>query len=133
ANPGNLVLIGLTPDRLGLGLNAGDRIKTGDCAIEYTQRTLHLSGEVHVTRSIDDVDANTVPGAGGRSRGDRDATLLLLLHPVHGCGALVHLTDTVIDTRIEEDALGRRRLAGVDVSHDANIPTFCERYCACHD
>jgi hypothetical protein len=36
----------------------------------------------------------------------------------------VHLADTVIHTRIEENALGRRRLAGVDVSHDADVAAF---------
>jgi hypothetical protein len=45
----------------------------------------------------------------------------------------VHLTDTVVDARIEENALGRRRLAGVDVSHDADVAAFLKRYCACHD
>jgi hypothetical protein len=44
----------------------------------------------------------------------------------------VHLTDTVVHTRIEEDALGRRRLAGVDVSHDADVAAFLKRNCACH-
>ena len=133
ANTRNLVLVGLTPHRLGLWLHTLNGIEARDRAIEHTQRTLHLSGEVHVTGGIDNVDANAVPRAGGRSRGDGDSTLLLLLHPIHGGRALVHLADTVRDARIEQDALGRRRLAGVDVSHDANVPAFCERYCACHD
>ena len=63
-----------------------------------------------------------LPGACRRGRRNRDAALLLLLHPVHGRSALVHLTDTVRDARIEEDALGRRRLAGVDVRHDSDVP-----------
>jgi hypothetical protein len=33
----------------------------------------------------------------------------------------MHLADTVRDARIEEDALGRRCLAGVDVRHDSDI------------
>jgi hypothetical protein len=85
-----------------------------------------------VAGRIDDVDANAVPGAGGRSGGDGDAALLLLLHPVHGRRTFVHFADTVIDARIEEDALGRRRLTGVDVSHDADVAAFFERYCASH-
>ena len=54
------------------------------------------------------------------------------LHPVHGRRALVHLSDTVVYTRVEENALGRRRLTGVDVSHNSDVPAFYERYCACH-
>jgi hypothetical protein len=33
----------------------------------------------------------------------------------------VHLANTVCDARIEEDALGRRRLAGVNVRHDPDV------------
>jgi len=56
-----------------------------------------------------------VPEAGrGRGR-DRDPALLLLLHPVHGRGALVDLADLVGFAGIIKDALGRRRLAGIDV------------------
>ena len=71
---------------------------------------------------VDDVDAvlgqrqvHALPEAGRRGRGDRDAALLLLLHPVHGGGAVVHLADLVVDAGVVQDALGRRRLAGVDV------------------
>ena len=55
---------------------------------------------------------------GGR---DGDAALLLLLHPVHRGGAVVDLADLVVDPGVEEDALGRRGLAGVDVRHDADV------------
>src|SRR5690349_9653722 len=58
--------------------------------------------------------------------GDGDAPLLLLLHPVHDGGALVDLTDLVRDAGVEEDALGRRRLTGVDVRHDADIADLGE-------
>ena len=35
--------------------------------------------------------------------------------------AVVDLTDLVVDTGVEEDALGRRGLAGIDVRHDADV------------
>jgi len=44
----------------------------------------------------------------------------------------VHLADTVRDARIEEDALGRRRLAGVNVRHDPDVPATIQRCSACH-
>ena len=43
--------------------------------------------------------------SGGGSGLDRDATLLLLLHPVHGGGAVVHFTDLVALAGVEQDAL----------------------------
>ena len=53
---GTLVLVGLAPDRLGLGLDAGHGVEHGHGAVEHPQRPLHLDGEVHVARRVDDVD-----------------------------------------------------------------------------
>src|SRR5207245_10086586 len=77
---GNLVLVGLTPDRFRLGLNAGDGIEAGDSAVEDAQRTLHLGGKVDVAGSIDDIDASVLPGTGSSGRGGGNAAILLLLH-----------------------------------------------------
>jgi hypothetical protein len=85
-----------------------------------------LDGEVDVSRRIDDVDAVVAPLAGRGGRGDRDAALLLLLHPVHRRGALVDLADLVGPPRVIEDALGRRRLARIDVGHDPDVPGLLE-------
>ena len=137
AHPRNLVLLGLPPDGLRLRLDAGNAVEAGDRAVEHAQRTLDLDGEVDVARRVDDVDAvlGTVPGgpeAGRRGRRDRDPALLLLLHPVHGRGALVDLADLVGLAGVIEDALGRRRLAGVDVRHDADVAIAFERMAAGH-
>ena len=56
-----------------------------------------------------------------RGRRDRDAALLLLLHPVHRGRALVDLADLVGLTGVVEDPLGRGRLARVDVRHDPDV------------
>jgi hypothetical protein len=127
---GNAIPIRLTPDRLGLGLDAGHRVEQGDGAVEYAERTLHLDGEIHVAWGIDDVDsvgrAAPKPEAGSCGRGDGDPPLLLLLHPVHGGGALMDLTDLVVLAGVVEDPLGRSRLPGIDVSHDADITVAIE-------
>ncbi|MCY1464721.1 hypothetical protein D9M71_827830 [compost metagenome] len=77
---------------------------------------------------IDDVDTvfgviacHAFPEGGGGSRRDGDAALLLLLHPVHGGSAIVHLAQLVVDPRVEQDAFGRRGLAGVDMRADADV------------
>ncbi len=92
---GDVVLVGLAPDGLRLRLDAGDRVEDGDRAVEDAQRALDLDGEVHVAGRVDDVDAVALPLAGRRGGGDRDAALLLLLHPVHDGGALVDLAHLV--------------------------------------
>ena len=121
AHPRHVVLVGLTPHRLGLGLDAGDRVEHGDGAVEHAERTLDLDGEVDVARRVDDVDAVIVPVGGGGRRRDGDAALLLLGHVVHDRRALVDLTDLVGLAGVEEDALRRRGLARVDVGHDPDV------------
>ena len=117
----DVVLVGLAPDGLRLGLDAGDRVEQRDRAVEHAQRALDLDREVDVAGRVDDVDAVVLPLRGGGGGGDRDAALLLLLHPVHHGGALVDLADLVGAPGVVEDALGRRRLAGVDVRHDPDV------------
>ena len=53
---GHLVLVGLTPDGLGLRLHGGDGVEHGDGAVEHAERTLHLGREVHVAGGVDDID-----------------------------------------------------------------------------
>ena len=58
---GTLVAVGLAPDRLGLRLDAGDRIEDGDRAVEHAQAALDLDREVHVPGRVDDVDPVAAP------------------------------------------------------------------------
>ena len=132
AEPGHVVLVGLAPNGLGLGLDARDGVEHGNRAVEHPQAALDLDGEVDVAGRVDDVDLAIAPlGRGGRGR-DRDAALLLLDHVVHDRGAFVHLADLVGTTRVEEDALGRRGLARVDVRHDPDVAGLFEGEIACH-
>ncbi len=118
------VLVGLAPHRLGLRLDAGDRVEHGDGAVEHAQRALDLGGEVDVARRVDDVDAVIAPEARGRGRRDGDAALLLLLHPVHDGGAFVDFTNLVRDPGVEQNPFRSGGLTGIDVRHDADIPRF---------
>ena len=132
----DLVAVGLTPDRLRLRLHASHRVKDRDGAVEHAQRTLHLHREVDVTRGVDDVDAVVlilhIPETGRRRTRDRDPTLALLLHPVHLGRAVMNLTDLVRLPRVVEDALGGRRLARIDVGHDADVSHSLEWCCPRH-
>src|ERR1017187_5349878 len=121
-NSRDAVLVRLPPDFFRLRLYAMHRVKYSDGAVEHAQRAFHLGGKVHVTGRIDNVDANVVPGTGRRGGGNRDAALLLLLHPVHDGRAFMHLADAVRLSCIKQDALRRRGLPGIDVGHDADVP-----------
>ena len=122
---GDIVFVSLTPYGFRLGLNAiGGRI-CSDGSIEHTQRTFHLGSEVHVPRGVDQIDligiALVVPVAGGCSRRNRNTSFLLLGHPVHGGGTIMHLTNLVSLARIEQNTLRSCCLTGIDVRHDTDI------------
>ena len=126
------VAVGLSPDRLGLGLDAGDAVEDDDRAVEHAQAPLDLDREVHVPGRIDDVDAMVAPERGRRRGRDGDAALLLLGHPVHRGRALMDLAELVDLLRVEEDPLGDGRLAGVDMRDDSDVPRLGERNLSCH-
>ena len=128
----NAIAVALAPDRLGLRLHALVGVEHADGAVEHAQRAFDLDGEVDVAGRVDDVEPFIVPERGGRGRGDGDAALLLLLHPIHGRGALVHLAHLVALAGVIENALGRGRLAGVDVGHDAEVAVVLDRVGAGH-
>ena len=104
---GHVVFVSLTPYGLALRLNSAHGAESSDGTVEHTQRTLHLNGEVDVSRGVDQVDfvfvVPVVPESGGSGGGDCDTALLLLLHPVHGGCAVMHLSDLVGKTGIEKD------------------------------
>ena len=143
---GDMILVGLMPHGLRLRLNTTFCAHNGNAAVQYTQGAFHLNGEVHVARGVDDVDSETVlfgkgrvvlilgmaPIACGGSGSDRDATLLLLRHPVHRRSAVVRLTDFVVDACIEQDALGGRGLACVDMGHNADVSGHFQRNVSWH-
>jgi hypothetical protein len=108
-------------------------------AIQYAQGALDFNREVDVPGRVDDIDAvlvelliHALPETGRRRRGNRDTPLLLLLHPVHGSGAVVHLADLVRQPRVKQDTLRGRGLASVNVSNDADIAITADRSFASH-
>jgi hypothetical protein len=130
---GDVVVVGLAPDRLGLGLDACDGVEDRDGTVEDAQRALDLGREVDVTRGVDDLDDVVLPEARRSSAGDGDAALLLLDHPVHDGSAVVDLADLMGLAGVIQDSLGGRRLAGIDVRHDADVTHVLELVLAlCH-
>src|ERR1051326_5229970 len=128
ANAWNAVLVGLAPHGFRLRLHTGDGIEDRHRAIEHAQAALHFGGEVDVARRINDVDGDVAPLAGRGSRGNGDAALLLLLHPIHDGSAFVDLADLVGAPRVIEDAFSCSGLAGIDVGHDADVAHLLEWY-----
>ena len=121
----HIILVGLTPYCLRLRLYAISSRVSSHGSVEHTQGALHLSGEVHVSRSINQVNLKLLiipcPVTGRGSGSNRNSALLLLGHPVHRSGSVVHLTNLVRLTRIEQDTLRGGGLSGIDVSHNTDV------------
>ena len=131
-DPRDAVLVRLPPHGFGLGLDPAHRAEHRDGPVQHPQRTLHLDGEVHVAGGVDDVDPVVAPmTSGGRGR-DGDPALLLLDHPVHGRGAVVHFPQLVVDAGVEQHAFRRGGLAGIDVGHDPDVAGPVEWYLSAH-
>ena len=127
ADARNAVPVGLPPHRFRLRLYTGDRVEHRNRTVEHAHGALDLDREIDVARRIDDVDAVIVPEAGRRRRGDGNPTFLLLLHKVHGGGAVMHFADLMALAGVIKDALGRGRLAGVDMGADADVAIAIKR------
>ena len=135
----NLVGIRLAPNVLRLGLNTALGVEDTDCAVQDTERSLNLDREIDVSGGVDDVDAVLEgtrlhlrsllqgPMAGRRSGGNRDTTLFLLCHVVHGSGTFIGLAELIVDACEIEDTLCQCRFTGIDVSHDSDVSGPLER------
>ena len=129
-----MILLHLTPNGLRLRLYSANSTIKRHRTIQYAHRALHLHSEVHVARSVDDVDlvlfgfvggfslcSGVIPKTSGCSGGNGDPALLFLFHPVHCGSSVAHLTNFVVDASVIEDALGGRGLSRVNVGTDANV------------
>ena len=137
ADARHVVVVGEAPVGLRLRLDARHAVEHHDRAVEHAQRAVHLDGEVDVSRGVDEVDLLVAPEGGHRGALNRDAALLLLLQVVSGRRGLqilgiVDVDDRVLAPRVIQDALGRRRLAGVDVGDDADIADVGKGGCTGH-
>ena len=130
----NLVAVRLAPNGFGLGLNTGVGVKNSNRAVKNGQRTFNFDGEVNVAGGVDDVHPVlgvgcrvgcwlflALPESGRRSGSNCNTAFLLLLHPVHRGGTVVHFADVVGLTSVKQDPFGAGCFACVDVGHDAEI------------
>ncbi len=122
----HLVLVGLSPHRFRLRLNAFLGVEDDDAAVEYAQTAFDLGGEIDVAGRVDEVDGAVAPLERNAGAVDGDAAFLLLLVPVGGRVALVHGAEQVRGPAVVEEVFGGRGLARVDVGDDAQIADLAQ-------
>ena len=120
----NHIIVSLVPYSLGLRLYATLCAEYTNGTVQYAQGTLYFYSEVNVARGVDDVDSVTLPVAGSSSGSDRDATFLLLYHPVHLGSAFMGLTDLVGTASVVQNTLCSGGLTSIDMSHDTNVSSI---------
>ena len=137
---GHMVLVGLTPHRFRLGLNAAHSAVNHHRAVQHTHGAFHFDREVDVPRGIDDVETvglilhvHAAPVAGRSGGRNGDTTFLFLFHPVHGGSAVMHFAELVVHAREEQNTFGRRGLARVDVGRNTDIAVARNRSSTSHD
>ena len=77
-----------------------------------------------MSRGVDEIDVGIFPANFVDRTADRDPALALLIHKIHRGLSVVDFRNAIRTPRIEQDAFTDRRLAGIDVRHDANIAYF---------
>ena len=106
----------------GLGLHALGRVNDHHRAVGGHEGAVGVLGEVLVARGVQDVDAVALVLELHDGRGDRDAALLLNLHPVGGGGPgilfALDLPSLGNGPAVEQEFLGQGGLAGVRVADD---------------
>ena len=120
-DPRHMVLVGLVPDGLALGLDAFAGAEDHHAAVEHPQAPLHFGGEIDVAGRVDQVDLNVLPGEGDRGGVDRDAPFLLFGVVIGDGGALVDRAYAVAEAAVEQHPLGDGGLARVDMGNHADV------------
>ena len=117
----NLVGVGLTPHVFGLRFHAAFGAEHRDRSVQHSQTAFDFNGKVDVTRSVDDVYLMVFPYGGCGGGSDGYPPLAFLHHIIHNRCAVMHFAELANHTRIEKNTLGSCGLAGVYVSHDADV------------
>jgi len=104
-----------------LGFDATNGIENSNGTIQDPQGSFYFDGEINVPRRVDNIDSVVAPEAGRGSAGNCNSTLLLLLHPIHRGGAVVHLANLVGYACVVEDSFRSRGLTGINVGHDTDV------------
>ncbi len=103
------------------GLRQGTlaRVHEQEDTVDHRERSLDLSAEISVPRSVHDVELHTSMADGGVLREDGDPLLAFEIHRVHH--ALIDLLIGAEHSRLPQHPVDERRLAVVDMSDDREV------------
>ena len=114
-----VLLQSLLQHKAGLGHTALGGVHQQQHAVDHLQHALHLAAKVGVARGVDDVDLNTLVGAGAVLCQNSDAALTLDIAAVHH--ALGHGLIVAESAALTQHGIHQRGLAVVNVSDNGNV------------
>ena len=115
-------MVGEVPDLLGLHFDAGDAIHQYQGRIGRYQGGAGIVDENVVAGSIEDIDLGFLPLRHGDGSGNGDFAGDFLLVEIGDGVALIDAQQPVGRPRAEQHARGERRLAGIAVAHQTDVP-----------
>ncbi|SCI86820.1 Uncharacterised protein [uncultured Ruminococcus sp.] len=90
-------------------------------AVQRAERTLYLTGEIHMARGVDEVDLHALVTQTGRSCFHGDSPLALHLQPVGLRGSPVHAAGLPDAAAQIEQLLRNRGFPGVNMGQNAEV------------
>ena len=118
-NKAQILLQSLLQHETGLGHAALSSVHQQQNAVDHLQHALDLAAEVGVARGIDDIDLDTLVGAGAVLGQNGDAALTLDVTAVHD--TLSHSLIVAESAALAQQGVHQRGLAVVNVSDDSDI------------
>ena len=131
--PRNSILISLSPNGFSLRFCSLRNIKQSNSTIKYSKRSFYFNRKIHVTWSINHIYLNIMPKTGRSSRGNRNSSLLFLLHPIHISFSIMGFTDLVLLPCVIQNSLSCCGFTSINMRHDTDIPYLVQRFfVVCH-
>ena len=122
-----MIAVGLSPDRLALGLDPFNSAKHHHSTVENAKAALNFRSEVDVPWCVDDIHHMFQPSARDGRRIDCDASSSLFRVKVRYCRAVIDVTHTVSCPGIKENSLCRCGFTRINMSDNSNISNFINR------
>ena len=129
SHTGDLVAVGLMPDRFTLRFHAFNPGKNYNGAVENTKASFHFGCKIHMTGSINQVDHVILPGKGRCSRGYGNPAFPLVNPKIHHSRPVMNLAHFVRTSGIKQKSLCCSRFPGINMRNNPDIPYSLER---CH-
>ena len=130
----NIIFIGLAPHRLRLRLHSTHSTKCGHRSVKDAQRTFYFNCKVDVPGGVYQVNFKSlivvIPECCRCGGSNGNSPLLLLLHPVHRSGTVMHFSDFMRQTGIKQNTFRCSRFSRVNMGHNTDI-TCIFQYCIC--